>query len=71
MSKSGQSYIRQRCQRFMIKSPVPARDSVSPVSLRINFSVVTAKTFSFRSLTTCQALCWVAGVGVGEVLTQA
>lgn len=29
----------------MIKSPVTARDSVNPVSLRINFSVVKAKTF--------------------------
>lgn len=49
MSKSGQSRIRQRCQRFMIKSPVTARDSVNPVSLRINFSVVTTETSFFRS----------------------
>ena len=29
----------------MIKSPVTARDSVIPVSLRTDFSIVTAQTF--------------------------
>jgi hypothetical protein len=45
----------------MIKSAVTARDSVNPVSLRINFSVVTAKPPPNPILrshsTACQTLC--------------
>lgn len=33
----------------MIKSLVTARDSVNPVSLRINYSVVTAKKIFFKA----------------------
>lgn len=49
----------------MIKSSVTARDSENPVSLRINYSVVTAKT-SFFLRPSYYMLDTVLGGGVGK-----
>lgn len=66
----------------MIKSAVTARDSVNPVSLRINFSVVTANlppphpthpTLSpvLRSHSMPDSVCWWWEWGVRDMLSYA
>lgn len=62
----------------MIKSAVTARDSVNPVSLRINFSVVTAKPPTpnppnphFKVSEYARHCVLMVGTGVGERLSCA
>lgn len=59
----------------MIKSTVTARDSVNPVSPRINFSVVTAKpptpTPIFKVSQSARRCVLMVGMGLGERLSFA